>query len=1365
MQNSATLNMTVASGGTIAATIETGSTIQSTVVGGAVGATGADGTPGTNGQGVPTGGTAGQVLAKIDSTDYNDHWVAPNIGIVTNVSSADANATVANPTTTPVISVVSAPKLATARTINGVSFDGSANITVADATKVPTTTTVNGHALSSNVTIAESDIANLTTDLSARLSLTGGTMSGAIAMGANKITGLGDGSAATDAAAFGQIPTSASTIGGLLAANNLSDVSSAIIAFGNIKQSATTGATGVMQLGGDLAGVGSTATAPILKNVFKVFNIKDYAAMDDVKTVADGAITSATPTLTSATAAFTSTDTGKGVSIVGAGSSGRTLSTTMTYVNSTTVTLAVNAGTTVTGATVVYGTDNTAAGQNAGNAASAAGGGVVFVPATTKSFYIAGVASMPSNVYVLGAGWGSSITYGHGGSIYFNGVADGGISNILLDCTYQGLFSTDYGVLVQDSSDIYVDKVRVKNAGGFGVFITATGTNTCQDIWVINSHLNGEGNADVIGGGPGNSTGSLLKNVHILNNRVIQDQTVGALYGGAIVIVGADSYQYEGNNTEGTVKLGIEGTLGHKTSTLIGNVNKASAGGTALLGLALGAGVSDTGHDVVMSNNVIYSGFLYISNASAATSRLTGAAINGNTIYAAPAAVGNSTAGMFLNGLDGASVTGNNVQSSGGDGIWINNTVNSLIASNTANNSANFGIHESNGSDHNYYTANKLFNNTAGAISSLGANSVHVNNDGAADTALVSPLTVLGDILYENSTPAAARLAGNITSAKQYLSQTGTGSVSAAPVWASIAQTDVTGLTTVSSPTFAGVNLTGKLAYTNTGTFDSTTDNIASLATGNIDISARGSINLYVDTNNNGSSDVFKVFNNGNSTIALQLQVDNLNLAVGPQTPTAAFDARASTTTAASLRIRSGVAPTSPNDGDLWYDGNYVQAHLGATTYQLNGQTVGFAPLASPAFTGAPTAPTPSANDSSTKLATTAYVDGAIAGLDSKDPVAYAATSALPANTYANGSSGVGATLTGNVNGFLIVDGVTLAITANGLRALIAGEAAPANNGWYTITDVGSLTTKYVLTRDVASDQAAEIESGYITGVVAPSGLTGGANNGKAFISSAPSPFTVGTSGLTFSLVGAAYAAGSGLLLSGVTFSIDTSVVARKSDSLSVFAATTSAQLAGIMSDETGSGALVFATSPTLVTPALGTPSSGVATNLTGTAASLTAGNVTTNANLTGPITSSGNATSVASQTGTGAKFVMDTSPTLVTPNIGAATATSLVYTNNAVTVSANAATVPVTSRLTTVTNNAAAGVTITITTSGATDGQLLMIRFYDFTGVSQAFTWVDTENSIATVPASSNGSTSLPTTVGFQYNGSTSKWRCVGAV
>ena len=62
----------------------------------------------------------------------------------------------------------------------------------------------------------------------------------------------------------------------------------------------------------------------------------------------------------------------------------------------------------------------------------------------------------------------------------------------------------------------------------------------------------------------------------------------------------------------------------------------------------------------------------------------------------------------------------------------------------------------------------------------------------------------------------------------------------------------------------------------------------------------------------------------------------------------------------------------------------------------------------------------------------------------------------------------------------------------------------------------------------------------------------------------------------------------------------------------------------------TGTGSVVLATSPTLVTPALGTPSALVGTNISGTATAFTASNVTTNANLTGDVTSVGNATTLA---------------------------------------------------------------------------------------------------------------------------------------
>ena len=98
---------------------------------------------------------------------------------------------------------------------------------------------------------------------------------------------------------------------------------------------------------------------------------------------------------------------------------------------------------------------------------------------------------------------------------------------------------------------------------------------------------------------------------------------------------------------------------------------------------------------------------------------------------------------------------------------------------------------------------------------------------------------------------------------------------------------------------------------------------------------------------------------------------------------------------------------------------------------------------------------------------------------------------------------------------------------------------------------------------------------------------------------------------------------------------------------LSGFAATTSTELAGVISDETGTGNVVLSASPALTgTPLAPTAASGTNTTQLATTAFVTAAN-TTNANLTGPITSSGNVTAIASKTGTGTKFVMDTSPTI----------------------------------------------------------------------------------------------------------------------
>ncbi|MFB6517430.1 hypothetical protein [Streptomyces sp. NPDC056401] len=106
-----------------------------------------------------------------------------------------------------------------------------------------------------------------------------------------------------------------------------------------------------------------------------VFDVSAYGAVGDVRVATDGAMTAASAVLTSASAPFTaaSNPVGKHVIVKGAAATGVTslVTTIVSRQSDTQVTLAASAATSVTGAQVVWGTDNTIAIQAAVDAAEA----------------------------------------------------------------------------------------------------------------------------------------------------------------------------------------------------------------------------------------------------------------------------------------------------------------------------------------------------------------------------------------------------------------------------------------------------------------------------------------------------------------------------------------------------------------------------------------------------------------------------------------------------------------------------------------------------------------------------------------------------------------------------------------------------------------------------------------------------------------------------------------------------------------------------------------------------------------------------------------------------------------------------------
>jgi hypothetical protein len=162
--------------------------------------------------------------------------------------------------------------------------------------------------------------------------------------------------------------------------------------------------------------------------------------------------------------------------------------------------------------------------------------------------------------------------------------------------------------------------------------------------------------------------------------------------------------------------------------------------------------------------------------------------------------------------------------------------------------------------------------------------------------------------------------------------------------------------------------------------------------------------------------------------------------------------------------------------------------------------------------------------------ATKAYVDAVKTGLDVKDSVRAATVSTLSV-TY----SGVGKTLTnGGTLAALVIDGVTLSV---GDRVLVKDQTTSSQNGIYTVTDAGSGSVAWIMTRAIDFDNTPgiEITSGLFTFVE-----EGATNSDSGWVLTTNGTITLDSTGLTFAQFSGAgqITAGSGMTKTGNTLDV-----------------------------------------------------------------------------------------------------------------------------------------------------------------------------------------------------------------------------------